>query len=120
MKNIRQLLVAMLCILTGWLATPSLGQVTNGNIRGIVQDATGAVVAGAKVTLTDKQTNKVTTGQSNDSGEFLFVNLPPGLYEVKIEATNFTTLLLTGVRVELNRTTDVPRQAGSWRHHGCH
>lgn len=107
MKNIRQLLVAALFVLTGWLATPSLGQVTNGNIRGIVQDATGAVVAGAKVTLTDKQTNKVTTGQSNDSGEFLFVNLPPGLYEVKIEATNFTTLLLTGVRVELNRTTDV-------------
>jgi len=106
-KTFNNFLVAILFVLTGWLATPGLAQVTNGNIRGIVQDATGAVVAGAKITLTDKQTNKVMTGQSNDSGEFLFVNLPPGLYEIKIEATNFTTLLLTGVRVELNRTTDV-------------
>ena len=44
-------------------------QVTTGKVRGIVQDPTGAVIAGAKVTITNKNTNVSATSQSSGQGD---------------------------------------------------
>jgi hypothetical protein len=85
-------------------------QVTTGNVRGIVQDPTGAVLAGVKVTITNKQTNVTATTQSSGQGEYRFNDLLPGEYNLTVEAQGFKTLSLNGVRVELNQTTDVPTQ----------
>src|SRR5262245_29420412 len=85
-------------------------QVTTGNVRGIVQDPTGAVLAGAKVTITNKQTNVSATTQSTGQGEYRFNDLLPGEYTLTVETEGFKKLTLDDVRVELNQTTDVPAQ----------
>lgn len=98
----------LLCLAVGVL--PTLAQQTAGNLRGTVKDPSGAVVAGATVTLTDKATNTATTIQTTGDGEYQFNNILPGDYTVTIEASNFKKLTLNNVRVELNQTTDVPSQ----------
>ncbi|MBL8150786.1 MAG: TonB-dependent receptor, partial [Blastocatellia bacterium] len=100
-------IVAMTLLITVCVASAN-AQSTFGNVRGVVQDETGAVVSGAKVTITDKRTNNSFTTQSSGEGAYQFNNLLPGEYQISVEASGFKTLALTGVKVELNQTTDVP------------
>ncbi len=86
-------------------------QVTTGKVRGIVQDPTGAVIAGAKVTITNKNTNVSATSQSSGQGEYQFNDLLPGEYILTVETSGFKKLTINDVRVELNQTTDVTAQA---------
>ncbi|PYS74475.1 MAG: TonB-dependent receptor [Acidobacteria bacterium] len=87
------------------------GQATTGNIRAVVTDQNGAVVAGAKVTLTRQTTGGTQTAETNTSGQFEFNNLQPGDdYSVSVEAANFKNLSLTNIKVSVNQTTDLPVQ----------
>src|SRR6185437_11241887 len=87
------------------------GQATTGGIRGVVTDQNGAVVSGAKVTLTRKSTGGTQTSQTNASGQFEFTNLQPASdYGVSVEAPNFKSASLTDVRVSVNQATDLPVQ----------
>jgi hypothetical protein len=99
-----------LCFVIACLS-PALAQVTTGNVRGVVTDPQGAVVPGAKVTITKKSSNESKTAQTSGEGEFQFNNLLVGDdYTVTVEAPNFKTLTLSGVRVQLNQVTDLPAQ----------
>ena len=98
-------LFAMSCVLSAH------GQATTGSIRGVATDQNGAVVSGAKVTLTRKSTGGTQTAETNSSGQFEFTNLQPGDdYSVSVEAQNFKNMSLTDVRVSVNQTTDLPVQ----------
>ena len=98
-------LFAVSCVFSAY------GQATTGGIRGVVTDQNGAVVSGAKVTLTRKSTGGTQTSQTNNSGQFEFTNLQPGDdYSVSVEAQNFKNMSLTDVRVSVNQTTDLPVQ----------
>jgi hypothetical protein len=98
-------LFAVSCVLSAH------GQATTGSIRGTVTDPNGAVVSGAKVTLTRKSTGGTQTGQTTSSGQFEFANLlPADDYNVSVEAPNFKTASLTDVRVSVNQATDLPVQ----------
>ena len=68
--------------------------VSNGSIAGTVTDATGAVVANAKVTITGPtgQTVQTTTGVS---GSYASGALIPGVYTVRVEAKSFKTAQLS-------------------------
>ncbi|HEY9284662.1 MAG TPA: carboxypeptidase regulatory-like domain-containing protein [Pyrinomonadaceae bacterium] len=85
-------------------------QTTTGSIRGVVTDPQGALVPGAKVTLTRRDTNSAQTSQTTDQGEFQFNNQIVGDYTITVEAATFKTLTIENVRVQLNQTTDVPAQ----------
>ncbi|MCA1613281.1 MAG: carboxypeptidase regulatory-like domain-containing protein [Acidobacteria bacterium] len=91
-------------------AAAAHAQTTFGNVRGVVRDPQGAVVPGATVVITNKETNASLTTQTTGEGEYQFNNLLVGTYSVKIEAPSFKTLTLTNVLVELNQTTDVPSE----------
>ncbi len=99
---------ALLLVVAGALVAHA--QQTTGNVRGIVADQTGAVVPGARVTITSVATNTSQSTQTSDGGEYQFNNLQVGEYTLKVEGTNFKTLTLSDVQVELNQTTDVPTQ----------
>ena len=86
----------------------TFAQVTNGTVRGVITDPNGAAVTNAKVTITKKSTSASSTTQTSGSGQFEFNNLPLGDdYEVTIEATNFKTLTLSDVKVQLNKINDL-------------
>lgn len=92
----------LLAALTG----AAFAQQTTGNVRGIVKDPSGAVVPNAKVTLRAPQTNTALNTQSNGAGEYEFKTVPIGDYQIAVEAAGFKSLTLSGVRVQLNQTTD--------------
>jgi hypothetical protein len=100
-------LLALALMLSLFSAT-AFAQATFGNVRGLIKDPAGAVVPGAKVTLTNARTNESYTSTSGGDGEFQFNNLLVGDYTLRIEAAGFNALVLNDVRVVLNQTTDIP------------
>ena len=88
----RFFVAAMLMIVLAW--SSSVGAqttISTGSIQGIITDASGAVVAGAKVTITDKATGQVIAITSTSSGTYSSGALTPGDYEVRVEAKGFKT-----------------------------
>ena len=77
-----------LILLTAFAASLN-AQSTFGTILGTVKDATGAVVPGATVTLTNKGTTARRTATSDGSGEFTLSNIDVGNYSVTITASGF-------------------------------
>jgi hypothetical protein len=97
------------CVLLG--ANIAWGQgIITGNLAGTMQDVTGAVIPGAKITLTKPDTNTVFNATSGSNGNFSLNDLPIGIYNVKFEAPGFSTLTLQNVRVDSNKTTDLGPQ----------
>src|SRR5207248_3339701 len=76
----------ILCIA---FSLPALAQTRGGEANGTVIDSSGAVVPGASVTLTNQATNIQNTATSNNNGYFVFVNVQPGPYKLKVEKSGF-------------------------------
>src|SRR4051812_5111255 len=77
----------------------------SGNVAGAVLDSTGAVVAGAKVTLTGAAGTK--SSQTTEQGQFTFSQLAPGTYSVKVERQGFKSADVKGIEVAINRTSSI-------------
>ncbi len=91
------------------------GQAVNATLLGTVTDASGAIVAGASVTITEQQTGVIRSGKSNESGNYTFPDLPPGTYTVAVEQQGFKKEVRQNNRVVINTETrvDVQLQPGS-------
>jgi carboxypeptidase family protein len=85
------------------LAQGSAESSVKGNLSGIISDSTGAIVPGAKVTLTGPEGVKSET--SNQDGGFLFPLLTPGTYALKVEKGQFKTAEVKGVEVLTGKTS---------------
>src|SRR2546425_8363374 len=68
-----------------------------GTIFGTVNDASGAVVAGAKVSLLNIDTNVSQDTLTDSSGEYIFTPLRIGAYTVRVAMAGFTTAVRTGL-----------------------
>ncbi len=77
-----------------WAATPLLAQSTTatGSIQGTLTDPSGAVVEGAKITITNKDTAQALKVASSSAGAYNSGALVPGNYSVRAEATGFKTV----------------------------
>ncbi len=73
----------------------AMAQSDNAAISGIVRDPSGAVVANAKVTIKNEATGFERQTTTNESGLYNVPNLPPGYYEVRVEAPGFKTFVKT-------------------------
>ena len=69
-------------------------QLTSGDVLGTVTDTSGAVIPGAKVTLTNVGTNIAASAVSNGTGDYTFNLLNPGQYTVTVEAKGFKKLVI--------------------------
>src|SRR5690348_15564954 len=76
-------------------------QVDTGSITGVVTDASGAVVSGAKVTLTNQGTGAALTTTSGADGVFKFSPVRVGTYKVEVASQGFQTTTQTGVKVDI-------------------
>jgi hypothetical protein len=87
----------------------ALGQANSNaaDLQGIVKDSTGAVVANASVTARNPGTNFSRSVTTNDEGFYRIVNLPPGDYEVTVEATNFKKSVLPKVTVTVGQAAEL-------------
>lgn len=90
--------------LTNSLPTAT-GQV--GGIAGKVVDPNGAVVAGATVKAKRITTNQEFKTETNGDGEYVFRNLPVGIYEVRFESPGFALTVVSQVLVKRNAITSL-------------
>jgi len=79
-------------------ATPVLAQTYHGGLRGLVREQ-GAVVPGAGVDLINEATNVSRHTQTNNVGEYAFINVDPATYTVKVTMQGFKTVENKGVRI---------------------
>jgi hypothetical protein len=84
---------------------PAAGQVLYGSIVGTVQDPSGAVVPGAKITLTHTATGQAREVMADEQGRFNAISLPAGTYDMVVTASGFRTLTRRGIEVTINTVT---------------
>ena len=75
-----------------------------GSISGIIVDPTGALVARAKVTTVNTDTGSTMTKVTDNTGSYSFSPMPPGPYNVEVEAKGFMRMLQENVQVKAGQT----------------
>ncbi len=95
---------AALYSLAWWIA-PVYGQIDRGTITGTVTDPQNAMVAGAKITLSNPATGASLETTSEAGGSFTFVGLVAGQYKLTCESSGFKKFVQETVPVDVGRTT---------------
>src|SRR5579862_2971397 len=70
-------------------AAAAFSQSANTSVRGVIKDPSGAVVPGAKITLTDNSNGQTFVATSNASGEYQLTQIPPAKYAIVVSAGGF-------------------------------
>src|SRR5580698_1952218 len=93
------------CLVAISLLLPTLlpAQGASGRVMGRVADPTGAVLSAVKVILTNEATGISRDANTNDSGDFSFVDVAPGTYTVQFELTGFKKNVQKSVIVDVNQ-----------------
>jgi hypothetical protein len=102
--------VVCLCLLLLSAATPTSAQDFRGRINGTVTDNTGAVLPGVTVTASSPALIQQQVQVTGAEGDYRFIALPPGVYDVTFELSGFQTIKREGVRVIINQTLTVDQQ----------
>ena len=86
------------------IAVPAtlFGQAYFGTVSGELTDASGAVVQGAKVVLTDQQKGYTFSTTSDTRGRYLFRSVAPGVYRASAEAKGFEKTASANFKVDIN------------------
>jgi hypothetical protein len=111
----REILPAFLLVASLLMTMQSANaQSTGGRIRGTVTDASGSAVAGAKVTLINEGTSTPREAQTSATGEYIFLEVPVGSYEIDVVQAGFKKYARKGVVLVLNEiaSVDVSLQVG--------
>jgi len=82
-------------------------QQTLGGINGTVSDKTGSVLPNTTVTIVGDQTTLTRTQKTNDTGGYLFVNLPIGTYTLTFTHDGFQTQKIPTITLQADRTATV-------------
>src|SRR5271169_4964904 len=88
---------------------------STGTVAGTVTDPSGAAVAAAAVTLTDKATNIPRTASTNENGRYILVDVPAGTYDVTVSKQGFRISRLNDQTVNVGTalTLNVALEIGS-------
>jgi hypothetical protein len=90
-----------LALLSLWaLILPASAQISTGTVSGTVKDVQGGVIPGAAVTLiSEAQGTRPLPVVTNESGDFVFVNMAADTYTVEVTLSSFKTLKRPGIAV---------------------
>src|SRR5688572_4876387 len=105
MKKLRSLFGALLIFA---VALPGLyGQSVTGQISGTVTDSTGGSIVGAVVRLTHDLSQQPRSFTTEASGSFVFTNLVPGKYSLRIEMPGFRAYDQKAITVAAQERVDL-------------
>ena len=93
-----RLLTLGVCIVTSSLS----GQVITGTIMGTVTDPKDLSIQDASVHVRNENTNIITRTSTSSAGDYSVPLLPPGSYEVRVEATGFKTFVKTNITLTVD------------------
>ncbi len=84
------------------LTTAGLAQFETASVLGTIRDASGALVRASKVTLENVDTGISAATQTDDAGNYIFLNVRIGTYRVKAESPGFKTAIAEDFTVTVN------------------
>ena len=95
--------------------TAAFAQTDRGTITGTVTDPTAAVVPGADVTARNIETGALSKTATTGTGNYTLASLPPGIYDVSVQASGFEKFVGQNVQVQVSQTLrlDIALQIGS-------
>ncbi len=105
----RMMKVIVVILLMAMAAFPQ-AQMSSGDIKGTVMDSSSAVIPGARVTATNIDTGVSRNASSDLEGVYRFFALPPGNYELRIEATGLATYTRRPVPLTIGQTVIIDAQ----------
>ena len=116
-NRVRNFSLALLAVVGMWAWTPAAPaqSTTAGSIVGQVKDASGAVIVGATVVLTNDATSGAQPTVTNSVGRFAYPALQPGTYTLSVQKDGFKQAVIKGNVVQLGTplTINVPMQVGT-------
>jgi hypothetical protein len=92
------------CATRGW----SQSQTTTGVIQGAVTDPTGAAVPGAKIEARNLETNFTRSQDSDPSGRFVLLQMPPGRYRLTASKEGFATIVQENLELTVGQALTLP------------
>lgn len=97
------------------MAIPAYAQIGNASLGGTVMDPSGAAVANAELTLTNKATGFEMKVTSNERGEYTFRNVTPATYDLRVVKTGFQNYIQRDVELTINQSghADVALRIGA-------
>lgn len=97
-----------LLTLVGAFCLTTLAQAggSTSDIKGRVADPNGAVVNGATITATDAEKGVSRTATTDEQGEYRILSLPPGTYQLRVEASGFSSQVQNAIQVTVGQTAD--------------
>src|SRR5215471_18493972 len=105
MRHLRTMFAIFL--LAASCTTAMYAQAVSATLVGTLTDSSGGVIVNAKVTATETNTGVVRTGNTNESGNYTFTNVPPGVYSVAAEQPGFKKVTRANIAVAVDTTTRV-------------
>lgn len=106
MKLIQRLAYAVVLLM---MATSAIGQTAaTADLHGTVRDPNGAVIQGATVTARDEARNFERAAQTNGTGYYTLLSLPPGNYTLTVTAAGFAKLVARNVGLTVGQVADYP------------
>ncbi len=109
------LFTTILALAFCFAAPLAFAQSTGGRIRGTVMDTSGGAVPGASVTLINEATHATREVQSGANGEYVFLEVPVGTYEIDALSKGFKKYTRKGIVLNLNEVVgvDITLQIGA-------
>ena len=99
-------LALLAVVILGAGAGPCFAQLGTSvaQLNGTVRDASGGAIAKAAITLKEVDTNRTASTVTNENGFYTVPNLPPGRYELTVEASGFAKVTQTGIVLTVGQT----------------
>ncbi len=99
-------LVCLISVLV-FSTVAALAQLSTASLNGVVRDATGAVVPRASVTLHNSDTGVERNTFTNDTGTYVFSDINPGRYTLRVTAPSFSTKQVSDFVLAVNQTATI-------------
>jgi hypothetical protein len=105
MKIFNNLAIPFVLLAAFFSAAPAWAQTSNSAlVLGTVTDPGGAVVPDANAELSNATTNETKSVTTNSAGQYIFPNVAPGTYTLKISKTGFATITFSNIKVDVTKS----------------
>ncbi len=111
MKKLLMIFFSCLCLTLSTTAIFAQASSSTAELRGQVTDTSGAAIPGATATLTDVTRGTTRTATTNETGDYIFLVVPPSDYDLKIEAAGGNFAANTQrIRLTIGQQANIPVQ----------
>jgi len=101
-------ILSLLAVLISLVISPAVAQDTAAQLSGTILDASGAAVPHAHLTISNDGTGLTKQTDSDETGGYVFRELPPGLYSLSVSSDGFTAFVQKGIQLTVEQHATLP------------